>query len=91
MQIQGVERRQVYGKHRGMVTNTDDPLGICRIRAKVPSVYGNEESGWALPCLPFADKDIAVKHIPKVGSSIWIEFESGNLEFPIWTGCFYPP
>jgi hypothetical protein len=91
MQIQGVERRQVYGKHRGMVTNTDDPLGICRIRAKVPSVYGNEESGWALPCLPFADKDIAVKHIPKVDSSIWIEFESGNLEFPIWTGCFYPP
>lgn len=69
MKIQGMERRQVYGKHRRMVTNTDDPLGICRIRAKVPTIYGNEESGWALPCLPFADKNIGVKHIPKVGSS----------------------
>jgi uncharacterized protein involved in type VI secretion and phage assembly len=39
--------------------------------------------------LPFADKNIALQHIPKVGSSVWIEFESGNVELPIWTGYFY--
>jgi uncharacterized protein involved in type VI secretion and phage assembly len=89
MKIQCMERRKVYGKYRGIVTNIDDPLGLCRIRVKVPSIYGNEESGWALPCLQFADKNIALQHIPKVGSSVWVEFEGGNLEFPIWTGCFY--
>ena len=71
MKIQGMESRQVYGKYRGIVTNTYDSLGTCRIRAKVASIYGNEEeSGWALSCLPFADKNIAVQYIPKVGSSV---------------------
>jgi hypothetical protein len=67
MIIQGMERRQVYGKYMGIVTNTDDPLGICRIRAKVPSIYRNEESGWALPSLSFADKNIEylLKDYPK--------------------------
>lgn len=71
------------------MTDALDPLGICRIRARVPSVYGDTESSWALPCLPFADKKIAAKYIPSVGSLVWIEFENGELELPIWTGFFY--
>jgi uncharacterized protein involved in type VI secretion and phage assembly len=84
-----LERPQFYGKYRGVVTYASDPLGICRIRAKVPSVYGDSESSWALPCLPFADKKIAVEHIPSVGSLVWIEFENGDPDLPIWTGFFY--
>ena len=38
------------GKYRGVVSDTDDPSGIGRVRAKVPDVYGNDESGWATPC-----------------------------------------
>lgn len=71
------------------MTDALDPLGICRIRARVPSVYGDTESSWALPCLPFADKKIAAECIPSVGSHVWIEFENGDLELPIWTGFFY--
>ena len=73
----------------GVVTDALDPLGICRIHARVPSVYEYTESSWALPCLPFADMKIAVEHIPSVGSLVWIEFENGELELPIWTGFFY--
>jgi uncharacterized protein involved in type VI secretion and phage assembly len=82
-------RTAVLRKYRGIVTDTLDPLGVCRIRVKVPSVYGDRESSWANPCLPFADKDVAMKHVPPVGSFVWIEFENGDSNFPIWTGCFY--
>lgn len=84
-----MEKLRFYGKYRGVVTDALDPLGICRIRARVPSVYGDTESSWALPCLPFADKKIAAEYIPSVGSLVWIEFENGDLELPIWTGFFY--
>jgi hypothetical protein len=47
------------------------------------------EPPWALPCLLFPDKNIAVKYIPSVGSLVWIEFENGDSNSPIWTGCFY--
>jgi len=80
---------QFYGKYRGVVIDTLDPLGMCRIRARVQSAYRDTESSWALPCLPFADKNIAVKYIPSVGSLVWIEFENGDSNFPICTGSFY--
>ena len=84
-----MEKPRFYGKYRAVVTDALDPLGICRIRARVPSVYGDTDSPWALPCLPFADMKIAVENIPSVGSLVWIEFENGDLELPIWTGFFY--
>ena len=80
----------MYGKYRGVVSDALAPLGICRIRARVPSVYGDSESSWALPCLPFTDKKIALEHIPSsVGSLVWIEFENGDPNLPLWTGFFY--
>jgi hypothetical protein len=84
-----MERPLLYGKYRGIVTDISDPRGICRIRAKVPTVYGDMESPWANPSLPFADKDIAIKHIPPLGSFVWIEFENGDSNLPIWTECYY--
>jgi|SRR5918996_1674960 uncharacterized membrane protein YdbT with pleckstrin-like domain len=72
--------RTFYGKYRGIVTYASDPLGICRIRAKVPSVYGDSESSWALPCLPFADKKIVVEHIlqlaPLYGLNLKMEIQT---------------
>lgn len=45
--------RSFYGKYRGIVTDIQDPLLTGRIRARVPDVMGEEESGWAMPCAPF--------------------------------------
>jgi uncharacterized protein involved in type VI secretion and phage assembly len=78
-----------YGKYRGKVTDNSDPLMQGRIRARVPAVYGEDISGWALPCSPYAGKGVGFYFIPPVHANVWIEFENGNPDYPIWTGCFW--
>ena len=78
-----------YGKYRGIVSDTNDPLMIGRIQATVPDVLGDQASGWALPCLPFAGNGMGFVLLPTVGASVWIEFEQGDLDYPVWTGCWW--
>ena len=80
-------RGRFYGKYRGIVTQVD--ASTMRIKAKVPSVYGDTESGWALPCVPYAGDSVGFAFLPEVDSAVWIEFEGGNVSFPIWTGGFW--
>jgi uncharacterized protein involved in type VI secretion and phage assembly len=81
--------RRYFGKYRGTITDNQDPLKLGRIRAKVPVIFGDNDSGWALPCTPYAGKGVGLFCIPPTGSMVWIEFESGNPQTPIWTGCFW--
>lgn len=78
-----------YGKYRGVVSSNNDPHKIGRLRAKVENVYGDKESGWALPSVPYAGEGVGLFLIPPVGALVWIEFENGNPDYPIWTGCFW--
>ncbi len=78
-----------YGKYRGVVTDNRDPLSWARIRANVPDALGDQESGWALPCVPYAGNGVGLFFVPPVKSSVWIEFEHGDPDYPIWTGCFW--
>jgi phage baseplate assembly protein gpV len=83
-------QNKYYGKYRGFVADNDDPEQIGRMRLTVPSVLGEATSGWALPCLPFgglADQGLFL--IPEIGAQVWVEFEAGNLNQPIWTGTFW--
>jgi uncharacterized protein involved in type VI secretion and phage assembly len=82
-------RQQYYGKFRGIVSDNRDPLMQGRVRAKVPDVLGDEESGWALPALPYAGKNVGLLLIPPTDALVWIEFEHGDPDYPIWTGCFW--
>ena len=79
-----------YGKYRGVVTNTNDPNGAGRIKVRVPKVTGTNETKWCLPCLPYMGRGHEIVFIPKVGDNVWVEFEDGNINFPIWTGCWLP-
>lgn len=78
-----------FGKFRGVVTDIKDPLMIGRIRANVPDVMGDKESGWAMPCAPFGGSKMGFFALPSVGAGVWIEFEHGDPDYPIWSGCWW--
>ena len=78
-----------WGKYRGVVTDNNDPLGNARICAKVPDVLADEPSTWAMPCLPMAGNQAGIHTVPPVGAGVWIEFEQGDPNKPIWCGGFW--
>jgi hypothetical protein len=78
-----------YGKYRGIVTYNQDPSSLGRIRARVPEVLGEVETGYALPCAPYAGDGSGAFFIPPVGAGVWIEFEAGDVSRPIWSGCWW--
>ena len=80
---------EFYGKYRGIVTDNDDPNKLGRIRVRVQDVLGDLESGWALPALPYAGDGVGLYLVPPVDAFVWVEFEHGDPDYPIWTGCFW--
>lgn len=77
-----------YGKYRGVVINNVDPMVVGRLQVAVPAVLSDATS-WALPCSPFAGPDVGLCLIPPVGANVWVEFEGGDVDHPIWSGCFW--
>lgn len=77
-----------YGKYRGKVVKNDDPLKRGRIMPSVPAILEGELT-WAEPCVPYAGPRLGWFAIPPVGANVWIEFEAGDPNRPIWSGCFW--
>jgi uncharacterized protein involved in type VI secretion and phage assembly len=80
-----------HGKYRGLVVDNDDPEHLGRLRVQVPSVLGDQVvTGWALPCVPFGgNAGQGWFALPDPGAGVWVEFEEGDLEFPVWVGTFW--
>jgi len=78
-----------HGKFQGVVTDNKDPDKTGRIRAKVPDVFGDGESGWALPSAPYGGGQTGFFAVPPTGTAVWIEFQHGDPEYPVWSGCFW--
>ncbi|MBC9251675.1 baseplate assembly protein [Pseudomonas alcaligenes] len=78
-----------YGKYRGVVLNNVDPMQMARIQVQVPDVLGIGMSSWAMPCVPLAGKQSGTFMVPQIGAGVWVEFEQGNQDFPIWVGGFW--
>lgn len=83
-----VEGQKFYGKHRARVRDNLDPLGLGRLMPEVPSMPGMQLN-WAIPCVPYAGSQVGFYALPPIGANIWIEYEGGDLNYPIWTGCFW--
>lgn len=81
--------KQYFGKYRGTVINNVDPLQIGRIQAMVPDVSALLPTSWAMPCVPIAGKQMGAFFVPQIGAGVWIEFEQGNPDFPIWVGGYW--
>ena len=78
-----------YGKYRGQVANNVDPMQLGRVQVSVPAVLGDGRLSWAMPCVPFAGSQVGFFAIPPVGANVWVEFEGGDPDYPIWGGCFW--
>ena len=78
-----------FGKYRGIVLNNIDPEGRGRILAQVPDVKQLIPTTWAEACLPFVGMQNGMFVVPMIGSGVWVEFEHGNPDYPIWTGGWY--
>jgi hypothetical protein len=80
-------RNRFFGKYRGVVMEVD--AQTMRVKATVPSVLGQQSSGWARACVPFAGPSMGFAFLPDVGSGVWIEFEGGDVSLPIWSGGYW--
>jgi len=80
--------RRFFGKYRGLVVDNQDSTSRARLQVKVPAVMGDVPI-WALPCVPYAGDSVGFFALPDVGTAVWIEFEAGNIDYPIWVGCFW--
>jgi Type VI secretion system/phage-baseplate injector OB domain len=78
-----------YGKYRGRVLDNIDPQQIGRVSVQVPDVPGMIPASWALPCVPAAGPQSGCFVVPPIGAQVWVEFEGGDIDFPIWTGGFW--
>ena len=79
----------LFGKYRGTVINNVDPMQIGRIQAMVPDLAGFVPGTWAMPCLPMAGINTGVFTVPMIGSGVWVEFERGDPDYPIWVGGYW--
>ena len=78
-----------YGKYRGVVLNNIDPMQMGRVQVQVPDVMGVGLSSWAMACVPFTGKQSGVYCVPQIGAGVWVEFEQGDPDHPVWVGGFW--
>jgi len=78
-----------YGIYRGTVVNNIDPEQIGRILVTVPDVGSIIPSTWATPCVPLAGKQEGTYMVPQIGAGVWIQFEAGDPDRPVWTGGWW--
>jgi uncharacterized protein involved in type VI secretion and phage assembly len=78
-----------YGKYRATCINNIDPMMLGRIQVMVPDVSEVIPTSWATPCFPVTGIQNGVFTVPSIGAGVWIEFEQGNPDYPIWVGGYY--
>jgi hypothetical protein len=78
-----------YGKYRGKVASNLDPNQQGRLQVSCAAVLGEGKNSWAMPCVPYAGKGVGWFALPPKGANVWVEFEGGDPDYPIWSGCFW--
>jgi uncharacterized protein involved in type VI secretion and phage assembly len=64
-------------------------MQIGRIQVMVPDISNFLPTTFAMPCVPLAGKQMGAYLVPQIGSGVWVEFEQGDPDYPIWSGCFW--
>lgn len=82
--------KKFWGKYRGTVVQNVDPEMRGRIICQVPDVLNLVPTTWCEPCAPLAGPTgppMGVYLVPPIGAGVWVEFEQGDPNYPIWVGC----
>jgi Type VI secretion system/phage-baseplate injector OB domain len=80
--------KKYYGKYAGTVT-AFNPTEPWRLQLSVPDVLAYVPTTWAEPCLPLTGAPglpATAYFVPPVGAGVWVEFEHGDSNRPIWVG-----
>jgi hypothetical protein len=82
--------RRLYGKRKARVSDNRDPERRGRVKVENIEIFGSGESSWALPNMPFyGGRDCGFFAVPPIGSTVWLEFEEGLIDYPIYTGGYF--
>lgn len=65
--------------YRAIVADSRDPAGKNRLRVMVPALSGQAISDWIWPV-------VRQGVLPSAGEQVWILFENGDQDFPVWLG-----
>jgi uncharacterized protein involved in type VI secretion and phage assembly len=81
--------KKFYGIYRATVINNIDPMQIGRVQVICPDVSNIIPTSWAMPCVPIAGKQSGTFVVPQIGAGVWVQFEQGDPDYPVWTGGFW--
>jgi Type VI secretion system/phage-baseplate injector OB domain len=86
----GTSRSQYHGLYRGTVTVNVDPMQRGRLMLSIPDALSFSPSTWAEPCVALAGPTgppMGVYMVPPIGAGVWVQFEHGDVNKPVWIGC----
>lgn len=88
LKLLGLEKPRFWGKYRGIVKDNGDPKNLLRIKALVPKVSKKLPLTWAFPCADLLGNKRGKFKVPAVGDGVWVEFEGGDFNYPIYSGMW---
>lgn len=71
-----------FGIYRSKAVSNEDTSGQRRVKVVVPSVSASAQV-WAMPCLA-----PGTTTLPNPGDGVWVMYEEGNVDYPVWIGTF---
>ncbi len=78
----------ILGIYRGVVVSNQDPERLGRLQIIVPAILGGTLlTPWAAPCSPAGARG----GLPLPGATVWVAFEGGDIQKPIWLGIWPLP
>lgn len=78
-----LQDKRFFGIYRGLVADTEDPIGAKRLKLVVPQILGEAITSWA-----WSIQGNSTSYSPQVGEGVWVMFEGGDPNFPLWIGSF---
>lgn len=78
--------KRLWGKYRGTVVDNQDAPPSGRLLVSVPGIV---ITNWAVPCVPLTDIAMGTFMRPRIGANVWVEFERGDPDMPVWVGCWW--